>query len=180
MKNIKLVKNKIAIIIIDMQDFFLKNFMKEIPPILIKNQLSVIDICISKKIPLIVLEYKCRGIFRGETTKQLNNKIKNIPHSKVLIKENNSGFTDTNLSEILGNIKCKKLLLMGVNANGCVQDTAISAIRKGYKVIVSKGVMASSGRKDMELSKRNENWYKENTMLFSNVGNLLKYLKRSL
>ena len=65
---------------------------------------------------------------------------------------------------------------MGVNANGCVQDTAMSALRRGYKVITAEGVTASSSRRDLSLSTNNKTWYLKNTLLLANVTALLKKL----
>ena len=169
--------NKFAVIIVDMQDFFLKNFDVDVRKTLIKNQLKVLGICAERKLPLIVLEFKCRGIFRGETTNALKQKIKNIPHIKI-IKENNSGFTQTNLDKILRDAKCKKIFIMGINANACVQDTAIGALHRSYKVAISKGTTASTSRKDMNFSKRNQRWYENNCQLFSSTENAVEEMAR--
>jgi nicotinamidase-related amidase len=161
MKN---TSSKTAIILVDMQDFFLKNFKKNVRSKLVDNQLKVLERCKKEKIPLIVLEYKTRGIYRGKTTPALSEKIKSIYHNTI-IKENNSGFTNTDLGKTLDDLKIKKLFIMGINANACVQDTAISALKRGYRVIVSKETMACAWRDGGEMSKKNEEWYKENCTL---------------
>ncbi len=170
--------NNLAVVLIDMQDFFLKHFKPEIVKTLVINQSKVIDLCIKNKVPIIVLEYKCKGVFRGETIIELRRKIKNVSETLIVIKESNGGFTNTDLDKILKNIKCKKILLMGINANGCVQDTAISALHKGYVVMTSKGIIASAHRNDMELSKRNEAWYKENTIFFEDTKDLINHFSK--
>ena len=171
----KIVKNK-ALVLIDMQDFFLKNFVPSVKKKLIHNQTVLIDLCVKNNIPIIVLEYKCRGIFRGETILQLKKKIKPIL-KEVIIKESNSGFTDTNLNTVLKDLKTKEVILAGINANGCIQDTAIGALYRGYKVTTSLGVIANLSRKDLDLSKRNKNWFMDNTNFFETVEDLINYLK---
>ncbi len=166
----------LAVIIVDMQDFFLKNFNTDIKRKLISNQIEIIDFCVKNKVPFIITEYKCRGIFRGKTINKIQSKLKEVKTQKI-IKLHNSGFTKTNLDQILNDLKIKKLLIIGINANACVQDTTIGARHRGYKIFVSKGVMACSSRKDFELSKRNEKWFEKNTTLFKNVGELQKYLR---
>ncbi|MBI5126601.1 MAG: cysteine hydrolase [Candidatus Taylorbacteria bacterium] len=168
------MKKNIAVIIIDMQDFFLRNFPVSISNKLLDNQKEIINICVIKKLPFILLEYKAGGIIRGETTLKLRKLLKN---SKVIIKANNSGFTHTNLDEILRDVHIGTVLLMGLNANGCIQDTSIGALHRGYKVITSKGIIASSSRKDLTLSKRNEQWFKNNTIFFEDTDGLVGYLK---
>jgi nicotinamidase-related amidase len=169
--------NKLAVILIDMQDFFLQHFKDPIRKTLIENQLKVLDRVAKEKLPLIVVEYKCRGKLRGPTTMKLNQKIKSISH-ELIIKEHNSSFTDTNLDDLLKKLKVKKLFIMGINANACVQDTAISALHRGYKVIVSKGSTACASRGDMELSKRNQVWYETNCMLLESTDLALKELSK--
>jgi nicotinamidase-related amidase len=162
MIKVNLLKKNTAVIIVDMQDFFLDNFTPKNRELLIMNQIKIIKLCVKNKLPFVILEYKCRGIFRGELIKKLDKMIKNT-QKETIIKESNSGFTDTNLDSILNNLKIKQILLFGINANGCVQDTAIGAIRRGYRVITASGIIASSSRKDLELSVKNLKWYKKNT-----------------
>lgn len=168
--------NKVAVVLVDMQDFFLKNLKSDIKKELIANQLKVINFSIAHNIPFIVLEYKAGGILRGKTIGVLQEKIQNVPGTKVLIKESNSGFTKTNLNQILKEEGIEKLILMGINANGCVQDTAIGALRRKYIVTSSKGIIANTFSGGLELSKKNLKWYTEKTRFFDSVDNLLKSL----
>jgi hypothetical protein len=175
MKYITSKQKNTAVILVDMQDFFLKNFKLSLRKILIENQLHVIDSCLKNKFPFIVLEYKSRGISRGSLIKDLDEKIKNV-YKEVLVKENNSGFTQTKLDSILKQLHVKNILIMGVNANGCVQDTAIGALNRGFKVMTSCGIIASTSRDDLELSKRNKDWYIKNTILKNSPNDLVNYL----
>jgi len=168
MININQLKNNTAVIIVDMQDFFLDNYTPKNKELLITNQIKIVELCVKNKLPFVILEYKCRGIFRGKLIQKLDKMIKNTCR-ETIIKESNSGFTDTNLDLILNNLKIKKILLLGINANGCVQDTAIGAIRRGYKVITAHGIIASSSRKDLDLSAKNLRWYKKNTIFYEKI-----------
>ena len=165
----------IAVVIVDMQDFFLKKFKPEILDALIKNHLVIIDFCIKNRLPFIVVEYKAGGKFRGKTIQKLDNRIKNV-HKETFIKEHNSAFTDTKLDEILKNLKTKEVLLIGINANACIQDTAIGALHRGYKVVTGHGIIACTSRKDLELSKRNRKWYLKDTTYFDDIKGILDYV----
>lgn len=171
------MRKNVALILVDMQDFFLKNFSPVIKRNLITRQGYVIDLCIRKNVPLIVLEYKAGGIDRGKTTPALEQKIRKAKQ-EIIIKENNSGFTKTTLHEILKGLGIKEIVLMGVNANGCVQDTAIGALHRGYKVVTCLETMASASRKDAELSKRNRDWFRSNTTLLESSENLIAYINK--
>lgn len=161
--------------LVDMQDFFLKKFKPEILDALIKNQLVLLDFCVKKKLPCIVVEYKAGGKFRGTTIKKLGSSIKGV-NKETFIKEHNSAFTGTKLDKILKNLNTKEILLIGINANACVQDTAIGALQRGYKIITGHGIIACSSRKDLELSKRNKDWYLKNTKYFDDIKGILGYV----
>jgi len=66
--------------------------------------------------------------------------------------------------------------LIGINANACVQDTAIAALFRGYKVITGHGITACTGRKDLELSKRNREWYLMHTTYFNDIKGIKDYI----
>ena len=69
------MKNNTAVIIVDMQDFFLKNFKSDIRNKLIANQIKVIDFYLKNKTPFVLLEYRCRGIFRGKVIKEIDQRV---------------------------------------------------------------------------------------------------------
>ena len=172
----KIIKNKTAVIIVDMQEFFLKNFAPTVRNELVNNQGKFIELCVKNKLPFIVLEYKCKGIDKVETIPRLLKKIKNV-YKEIIIKENNSGFTKTGLDKTLKELGIEEIILLGINAHACIQDTAISALKRGYRVATSKGLISNSYRKDMQLSRRNEAWFKKNTTFFEDPEELSKYIK---
>lgn len=169
------MKDTIAIVT-DMQRFFLKRFPLSVLNELINNQEKVIDFCIKNKIPFILLEYKTNHIIKGNTIERIESRVNKNLLEKIK-KENNSGFVNTCLDTTLKKLNTKKIILLGVNANGCVQDTAISAIHRGYKVITSQGIIASTSRKDLSFSKNNRDWFKKNTIFLEDPDSLVKYLK---
>lgn len=154
-----------------MQDFFLEKFSDERRASLIAEQKKVIDFCVKNTIPIIVLEYATRG----ETTKELNDVLKKSFHATVIKKENNSGFRDTNLDDLLKNLKINKLLLMGINGTGCVQDTAIGALKRGYSIFTGKTVIASSTKNDAN-HKVSEKWYSKHGPFLEATDEILKIL----
>lgn len=158
---------------IDMQDFFLENLAVESRRKLVANQSRILDLCV--KIPLFVFEYNAGGVFRGPTTKLLRDKAKHVS-GITIIKDNNSAFVGTNLHERLKEKKIRTLFIIGINANGCVQDTAIGALRRGYKVFTSTDLIASTSRGTLGLSKRNEHWYRSNNLLLKDVQEVMNLI----
>jgi nicotinamidase-related amidase len=145
-----------VVVLVDMQNFFLQRIPKSAHKELIENQISILKLCAEKKIPVIVLEYKNRG----KTIPALQPALKKVV-TEIISKPHNSGFRDTNLEEILKELKAKSVILMGINGSGCVQDTAIGAIYRGYKVLTARGVVASSSIKDSRLA-TTKKWFSEN------------------
>jgi nicotinamidase-related amidase len=156
-----------------MQDSFLRKVTKENRDRIIPNQIKVIDFCSKNKVPLIVLKYKRRG----DTTKILKERIQKLSNVQTVIKENNSGFMETNLDEILEKMKVKNIVLMGINASGCVQDTAIGALHRGYKILTASTVIASFSERDRNLA-TSEKWYPRKGKYFRSTEDLLKYLTK--
>jgi len=164
---------KKVLIIVDMQNAFLKNMSTKNKKSLISNQISIINSCIEKNIPVIELEYDCLGMKTGKTVSELH---KLYTPLQTIIKKNNGGFTNTTLDIFLKEINAKEVILIGVNANGCVQDTGMGAINRGYKVTTALGSIASVWRNDLELSRNNLSWYQNNTKLFLTTNELIEYL----
>jgi isochorismate hydrolase len=175
MKSKNISKTKLIVFMIDMQDFFLKNLTPENRKRIILGQGETLDFCAKNKISLIVFEYADRG----QTINILSKKFNKVSEIKIIKKENNSGFTDTNLAQVLKDSGTRKILLMGINASGCVQDTAISALHRGYKIITSRSVIASSSKRDRNLN-TSKKWYSKNGLFFEDNEKLLKYLKKTL
>jgi len=169
------IKN-LSVILIDMQEFFLQRLTPRVRKELLNNQKKVIDWAKNNRIPVFVTEYSSGNQNRGEIIPIFKKRIRNLKSYKI-IKLQNGGFTNTELNNLLKEHGVKRILLLGVNANGCVQDTAIGALHRGYKVLTSEGVIANVYRKDLLLSTRNKNWYRSNTTFFDSPEKLLAYLK---
>lgn len=167
----KTKKAKTAIVVVDMQDVFLRELNARVRSELINNQSRLFDLAFKKHIPVIVLEYGKNGLTRGQTIKQ----IREGAHNQILftiIKNSNSGFKETDLDLRLKAHNINKLIVVGVNANGCVQDTVIGALRGNYEVLTAKGLIANSYTNDMSLSPRNEAWYKRKVRFFDSTEEL--------
>jgi len=157
----------LAILLIDMQDFYIDNDEKRE---LIPRQISALRLC-ENNIPLVVLEYN----HRGETTNILKREIKNLPQKNVIWMKKywNDGFKDTGLHERLQKRGIQTLLLMGINAGFCVYATAKSALSYGYRIVTCGDLIAGYEGKSQTYCTGPE-WYIENGVYAINHEVLLK------
>ncbi len=128
----------LAVLLIDMQDYFLEDISSEEKAREIPYQLDVLDYCKEKSIPVFVLEYKDSG----PTIKVLKDKVDSLEKKTYITKSHDNGFIGTNLAEQLKEYSIDTLLLMGVNATACVVDTAYGALKEGFNIMTSKELIA--------------------------------------
>jgi len=166
---------KKVLIIVDMQDYFLKNMDAKTKKEFIGNIIPIVKKCQDKNIPIIELEYAGVGKSRGKTISRLHSMYKSY---STIIKKSNGGFTRTKLDQDLRNLKAKEVILVGINANGCIQDTAIGALNRDYKVVTSLGAIGNTWSNDLNLSKNNLKWYQENTKLLNSTKELRDYISK--
>ncbi len=175
----------LAVLLIDMQDYFLKEVSEEEKKSEIPYQLEVLNYCKNNNIPVFVLEYlQC-----GETTRILKEKVDSLPVKEYVTKGYNDGFLKTDLEAKLRSYGIESMLLMGVNASGCVRDTAEGAIRAGFKIMTSKDLIADPEWYVTEefIIKKNgthgksdnsAQWYKEHGIYRDDYKELLRLIKK--
>ena len=149
-----------CVLLIDMQTKFVPHIRTGRAKIIIERQIKIIEMSRNENIPIIVLEY----IGEGPTIHQLNSELKKNKNVFYLTKIYDSGFTNERLCHLLYGIGCKKLLLMGVNAQYYVKATANDAILEGFEIATSKDLISGMSRHARHDDIR---WYKKNGTLIS-------------
>ena len=144
-----------AVLLIDMQTSFVEDLDPKKVPGLIKRQLAVLRKCCELDIPCVTLELRFGG---DETIQELASAFGKVPRQALFIKDRDDGFYDTALHQKLQEWQVSKLVLMGINANFCVRATAKSAIRLGYQIITSPGLIAGASYH----SEPDLRWYEQN------------------
>ena len=154
--------SEVAVILIDMQYGFIATLRNGEEDRIVPNQISVLRFCKEKNIPVIILDY----FGHDETIKKLANEVKDFENVKIIIKNRDNGFTDTELNFHLKSLGAKKLFLMGINADCCVKKTAKGAIQNGYEIITSNDVIAgmSYHSDDNSIS-----WYRDNGICVDDI-----------
>ena len=130
-------KPELAVVIVDMQEDFLKLIPPEKMGVMIKNQINVIKYCAGESIPVVALEACGYRI----TIAELNCYFSQL-QIKTFGKRENDGFTNSGFLGYLRELKVKRLFFMGVNAGACVVDTAAGGLNSGFGVVTAEGVIA--------------------------------------
>ncbi len=165
--------DNLVVLLIDMQIKFIQKDIEKVE--IIPNQISVLEFCIPKQIPVVVFEY----IGNGRTIKEITDVLKNKPSERVyyLQKQYNDAFYNPTLSKILKSFATKTILIMGINAGFCVYETTKTAIKKGYQVTTSKDLIAGYKSPKEKSPCPCVSWYKKNTIFFDSHEKIIKKIK---
>ena len=75
---------------------------------------------------------------------ELDARVQNVGHAKVITKSMPSAFTNPELDAYLRAQGVRELYVMGVFAEGCVRSTVLDARRRGYPVNVIADAVATN------------------------------------
>ncbi|MFW5705012.1 MAG: isochorismatase family protein [Nanoarchaeota archaeon] len=128
------VTGNLAILIIDMQNQFLSEVEDEEKRFLFENQLGIIREARRNGTPRIVVNS------RYSEDKELK---KLIGSKKTIYKDDDSAFSTSTLDDYLRSEQITDLYLMGLFASESILLTSRNALKKGYKVHTSFGVIAN-------------------------------------
>ncbi len=149
-----------CVLLIDMQTEFVPHIRTGRAEIIIERQIKTIEMSSNENIPIIVLEY----VGAGPTIHQLNSELKKNKRIFFLKKNYDSGFSNTQLCQLLYDLECKKLLLMGVNAQYCVKATANDAILEDFEIATSEDLISGMSHHAFH---DDIPWYRKNGTLIS-------------
>lgn len=165
----KIKARSLAVLVIDMQDPFLKEVDEKELKAELPYQAEVLNYCKGNNIPVFVIEYKdC-----GQTTGYLKEKIDSLPKKIYVTKSSRDAFEGTDLEKKLKETKAETVILMGVYASACVQDTAEGALKSGFKIATSKDLIA-----DCKWSKEDVKWYKKKGVYKDDYKELLSLIEK--
>ncbi len=136
------VRSSVVVLMIHMQFDFCQYLSFRRFRNLIAAQKGILSQCAQKGVPLISLEYSGSG----EVVEDLRRPIQKVPHRTRVIRNSDDGFEgkDCALNNTLKAIGAETLILMGVNASGCVLDNASSALGLGYKIETSRRLITDT------------------------------------
>jgi nicotinamidase-related amidase len=154
----------LAVLIIDMQEYFIDSNEKEE---LVPNQIAVLQFCQKNHVPVAVIEY----MHFGATIADLQSELEKISKEKVrfFTKDQDDAFSSKKLHKWLKENNVDTLILMGVKACACVFATAEHAIKNGYHIATSDDIIAGY----CPICSRKYVWYTENTLHKRDAASLL-------
>ncbi|MGV8168496.1 MAG: isochorismatase family protein [Candidatus Nanoarchaeia archaeon] len=167
-------EGKTALLLVDMQDYFLNALSSEELKTEMPNYIKLIKKAIKNKAHIFVLEYKGRNT--GKTNSKLMKFVSKGDYTLVQ-KSWSDGFYNTNLDDLLKQKGINKLVLAGVNASCCVLGTGESAVKKGYTISTSPDVIGDDKDYKPEETTESLKWYSEKGRLCNNYRELAAEFK---
>ncbi len=141
--------NKSALLILDMQEFFLNNKSHAFIPsaqAIINPIKSLANLFINNNLPIIrtkhintkanakQMDFWWRDILTEDSEfSQLVTEF-DIPQAELILKSQYDAFYKTNLNELLQKSKIEQVIITGVMTHLCCETTARSAFVRGYNV----------------------------------------------
>lgn len=158
-----------------MQTIFVHRQRKGGAEKIIPHQQVVLKACKEHRVPLFIVELKpTNGMGYGSTIPELRQFTDDHEDAVKILKNKNSAFSSQKLLTQLTERSVQTLVLMGVNANFCVKETAIDALKYNYTVCTSPELI--SGEMHHSLDEEVQ-WYEEQK-LFMPFGNLVSLLSK--
>ena len=133
-------EKKYAVLLVDMQEYFLEVIEEEKRENIIQPQINVLEYCARKDIPLAEIKFNKRG----ETLNQLQPYIRNIPRRKEIWKFQFNAFSQPELDIYLKEWNITDVCIMGLYSSACVKATAEGALRHKYNIATSDALIADS------------------------------------
>ena len=79
------------------------------------------------------------GLTAGKEAFELIDEMRPLPGEKVFVKKINSCFGNADLREYLERQEDKRLMIIGLQTNYCIDATVKSAFERGFEVIIPDG-----------------------------------------
>ena len=135
--------DNVALLIVDMEDKWLKYLSGEDRAQLIENQIDILDnYCHPLDIPVIELVHG-RG---AKTTDKIQTLVENVPRHKHLERDTDNGFTNLELNRILQGWHIDIPIVSGINTPKCILALVEGGIDLGYRMATSAGLVSKSRR----------------------------------
>jgi len=147
--------DSLAVVIIDMQNYFLDQLSLDDREDLVEQQKSLLKYCQREGIKVFVLEYQ--GL--GETTEELKTELANLSEIEYIQKPHDGAFEETHLDQRLKAEGLTHLLLSGVTAGACVKQTFIQGRERGYQVITTRNLIADKPVYKGTMVDEMQHWY---------------------
>lgn len=138
---------------------------------IVPRQQAILRQCADYNIPVINIEYKPSR--HGDTIPEIQEYLDALPTYYTMIKFHDNAFEDSPLDELLTLMGAHTLVLMGVNAEACVKETTMGAMRHKYQVMTSGEVLAG---KESHSRDNGAKWYRPRVLWAESTTQILSFL----
>jgi len=143
-------KGKQALVIIDVQDSFIKVMKAEVFSQVIKNIKLLIALAEKLNLPIILTEQYPKGL--GKTVTRIQQSLKSY---QPIEKLSFSSIGDDGFKARLKELKSTTaIILSGIETHVCILQTALDLLASGYKVYVAADATCSQRKLDWEMGLR--------------------------
>lgn len=166
-----------GVLIIDMQEKFIKDHKDYSIQEKISSQQRLLNACTVLDLPVAVLEYESNG----ETIPQITDYALKVPKNKFIIKIWDDGFHKTDLAHLLAEWGVNHLILAGINSGVCVKETARGWRDSGFgRFSTARDLIADYRDEDGRMPIYIQNWYSTySTNFFATTSKVIDLLKGS-
>jgi len=166
-----------AVLMIDMQENFLRMLDEKTREELVEEQIFVLNSCALEDIPVLSIT----NVYGNDEQNEIFYAIRKVPRQIHLKKSLPDAFTEEEFRNNLRRFKPDYVYLMGLFSGMCVKSTAEGAIRNGFNIATSSLVIG-----DYNLNDNYKEWFQQNGIwtktpaeipLFISSANLEKIVK---
>ena len=102
----------------------------------------LIDAARKNKVEVIYVQHDAgpgSGLSVGDSAFEIVDRVRPEPGEKVFVKTINSCFGSKDFKEYMKRLEDKRLMIIGLQTNYCIDATVKSAFERGYEVIIPEG-----------------------------------------
>jgi len=132
-------KADLALIILDMQQDFMKYLTKSDRNMILSSTLNMLDFGIKNDIPIVLFEY----FGHKNTIDEVFEKLRNYNNLQRYIKIEDNGFQYTAIANRMHQENIKKLFFIGINATSCVLRSMRGARANRLEIMTADDVIAN-------------------------------------
>ena len=129
---------KMKLIVIDMQKALLDGELYDLQG-LMENNVKVIETARRNGIEVIFVQHDAgpgTGFSSGDEGFEIADEVAPLPGEKVFVKTINSCFGNRDFTRYMEQQEDKRLMIIGLQTNWCIDATVKSAFERGFQVII--------------------------------------------
>ena len=151
-----------VLLVIDMQKGIVSNGLYNYDKFL-ENIIKIVNAARDNNIQIVYFKHDAglnSGLSQGDSDFEIIDEINPKPNDLLFIKTINSCFGNKEFKEYLKKQNDRRLMIVGLQTNYCIDATIKSAFERGYEIIIPKGTNSTYDNKFMS-GKTTYNYYHE-------------------